>query len=105
MARAIAVLNAGWSSLKFSIFRDQDGELAPSFRGQLERVFTAPRFIAFDPAGTPTSETKWPEGTRVGDPAERRTHDRPSYSATDTRVTKRAFEQDASRYGAGSHAP
>jgi acetate kinase len=66
MARAIAVLNAGSSSLKFSIFRDQGGELEPLVGGQVEGLFTTPRFIAFDPTGNPTSEMKWPEGTRLG---------------------------------------
>ena len=44
MERAIAVLNAGSSSLKFSIFFDRDGQLQPLFRGQLDGLFTAPRF-------------------------------------------------------------
>jgi acetate kinase len=51
MARAIAVLNAGSSSLKFSIFRDRDGEHEPLVGWQVEGLFTTPRFIALDPAG------------------------------------------------------
>jgi acetate kinase len=66
MARAIAVLNAGSSSLKFSLFRDHDGELEPLVRGQLEGLFTAPRFVVFDRTGVPAAETTWPEGTHLG---------------------------------------
>jgi acetate kinase len=66
MGRAIAVLNAGSSSLKFSIFRDEDGRLRPLFRGQVEGLFTAPRFVVRDRAGASVGETSWPEGTRLG---------------------------------------
>ena len=48
MERAIAVLNAGSSSLKFSIFFDRDGQLQPVFRGQLGRAIhdtTIPSFV------------------------------------------------------------
>jgi len=66
MERAIAVLNAGSSSLKFSIFFDRDGELQPVFRGQLDGLFTTPRFLVRDQAGETVCETSWPEGTRLG---------------------------------------
>ena len=66
MARAIAVLNAGSSSLKFSIFLERAGELRPLFRGQAEGLFTSPRFLVRDPAGATVAETEWPEGTRLG---------------------------------------
>ena len=62
MERAIAVLNAGSSSLKFSIFFDRDGELQPLFRGQLDGLFTAPRFVVRDQAGETVGETSWPRG-------------------------------------------
>ena len=51
---AIAVLNAGSSSLKFSVFahgRDTDGDgdsLSLVVRGQAEALFTKPRFVAKD---------------------------------------------------------
>ena len=66
MDRAIAVLNAGSSSLKFSIFIDGSGELQPLFRGQAEGLFTSPRFLVRDRAGATVAETQWPEGTRLG---------------------------------------
>ncbi len=66
MERAIAVLNAGSSSLKFSIFFDRDGQLEPVFRGLLEGLFTTPRFLVRDQAGETAGERSWPEGTRLG---------------------------------------
>ena len=66
MERAIAVLNAGSSSLKFSIFFDRDGQLQPVFRGQLDGLFTTPRFLVRDQAGETAGERNWPEGTRLG---------------------------------------
>jgi acetate kinase len=66
MERAIAVLNAGSSSLKFSVFVDRAGELDLLFRGQAEGLFTSPRFLVRDHAGATVAETKWPEGTRLG---------------------------------------
>ena len=66
MERAIAVLNAGSSSLKFSIFFDRDGQLQPLFRGQLDGLFTAPRFLVRDQAGETVGETSWPRGNPPG---------------------------------------
>jgi len=66
MERAIAVLNAGSSSLKFSTFFDRDGQLQPVFRGQLDGLFTTPRFLVRDQAGETAGERIWPEGTRLG---------------------------------------
>jgi acetate kinase len=47
----IAVLNAGSSSLKFSLFVDVRGELVADLRGQVEGLHTAPRFAASDRSG------------------------------------------------------
>jgi acetate kinase len=66
MTRAIAVLNAGSSSLKFSIFLERDNEVEPLFRGQVEGLFTAPRFLVRDEAGATVSRRDWPEGTHLG---------------------------------------
>ena len=66
MARAIAALNAGSSSLKFSIFLDYDGQLQPLFRGQVEGLFTAPRFLVLDQAGATVGKRDWPEGNSLG---------------------------------------
>ena len=66
MARAIAVLNAGSSSLKFSVFLD-GGQLQPLFRGQLEGLFTAAALPGPRPRrGNVVGEKDWPDGTRLG---------------------------------------
>jgi acetate kinase len=66
MTDAILVLNAGSSSIKFSLFRSQRGELQLRLRGQIEGLYTAPRFTAKDAAGADLGENKWDEGTRLG---------------------------------------
>jgi acetate kinase len=66
MERAIAVLNAGSSSLKFSVFFVRHGELLLLFRGQLDGLFTAPRFVVHDEFGEVVDEKDWPEGTSLG---------------------------------------
>jgi acetate kinase len=65
MARSIAVLNAGSSSLKFSIFLEHDDQLEVLYRGQVEGLFTAPRFLVRDEAGAVVSSRDWPEGTEL----------------------------------------
>ena len=51
MSDALLVLNAGSSSLKFSVFLDEDPP-RPLLRGQIEGLLTSPRFAARD-AGNP----------------------------------------------------
>ncbi len=63
---AIAVVNAGSSSLKFSLFAAADGELTLVARGQAEGLYTAPRFVAKDAAGQTLNERTWGEGTKLG---------------------------------------
>jgi acetate kinase len=65
MADALVVLNAGSSSLKFSVFLDGDPPEA-LLRGQLEGIMTAPRFVARDEAGNVVGEHGWPAGTELG---------------------------------------
>jgi acetate kinase len=52
MSDAIIVLNAGSSSLKFSIYGVAEPELELVARGQFEGLGTSPRFKAKDPNGT-----------------------------------------------------
>jgi acetate kinase len=66
MVDAIAVLNAGSSSIKFSLFAAQDGELTLAGRGQAEGLYTAPHFVAKNAAGKVVSEHSWGEGTKLG---------------------------------------
>ena len=62
MADAILVLNAGSSSLKFSVFLDGEppGLL---LRGQLEGLLTEPHFVARDAAGNVAGEQRWAAST------------------------------------------
>jgi acetate kinase len=46
MSDCIGVLNSGSSSIKYSIYVIEDGELRPDIRGQIESIFTSPHFIA-----------------------------------------------------------
>ena len=64
MSDALLVLNAGSSSLKFTVFLDEDPP-RPLLRGQLEGLPTQPRFLARD-AATVVGEKEWPAGTRLG---------------------------------------
>jgi len=66
MTDTIAVLNAGSSSLKFSLFAQRGEELDLVARGQAEGLYTAPRFVAKDGAAKPLGEKAWGEGTRLG---------------------------------------
>jgi len=64
VAAALLVLNAGSSSLKFSVFHDRDPP-QPLLRGQVEELFTQPKFTARDEHEV-LEEKQWPEGTRLG---------------------------------------
>jgi acetate kinase len=66
MAQAILVLNAGSSSLKFSVFLNQGVELELWLRGQAEGLYTAPKFAAKDAAGNAVAERRWEEGESIG---------------------------------------
>ena len=64
MTDAILTLNAGSSSIKFSLFEvaDPDGLTLVS-RGEVEGVEAAPHFVAQDPAGKVLAERRWPNAT------------------------------------------
>jgi acetate kinase len=64
--RAIAVLNAGSSSVKFSLFHERGAELELRLRGQCEAIFSRPHFVARDAAGATLAEKTWDEGTQLG---------------------------------------
>jgi acetate kinase len=66
MADAIAVVNAGSSSIKFSLFAEADGGLELKARGQVEGVYTEPHFIAKNSAGALLAEKSWGEGVKLG---------------------------------------
>jgi acetate kinase len=66
MADAIAVLNAGSSSVKFSVFGAHDDALQLQVRGQIEGLFTAPKFVAKGADGAVLGEKNWGEGAQLG---------------------------------------
>ncbi|MCL4700200.1 MAG: acetate kinase, partial [Burkholderiaceae bacterium] len=66
MDPAIAVLNAGSSSIKFSLFVLRAGALEPTHRGQIEGLFTAPHFVARDRGGQIVGEKSWGSGAPLG---------------------------------------
>ena len=66
MADAIIVINAGSSSIKFSLFLERGGDLALDVRGQIEGLFTTPRFLARDSSGGILAERSWGDGMRLG---------------------------------------
>ncbi len=65
MSGAIVVLNAGSSSLKFSVFVQKGDDLHLTLRGQAEGLSTAPRFIAKNASGETISTHDWGEGTTL----------------------------------------
>lgn len=66
MSDAIAVLNAGSSSIKFSLFAMRANGLERVLHGQIEGLLTSPRFVADDHAGHRVMEKSWDEGTELG---------------------------------------
>jgi len=66
VADAIAVLNAGSSSIKFSLFAEREGEPQLTARGQAEGLYTSPRFVAKDRDGKVLGEKSWGEGVKLG---------------------------------------
>jgi acetate kinase len=61
---ALLVLNAGSSSLKFSVYLSTEGAPHHLLGGELEGLFTHPRFIARS-NGRVVAEQEWPPGTRL----------------------------------------
>lgn len=66
MKDAILVLNAGSSSVKFSVFTVESDKLNMELRGQLEGLLTSPRFIAKNPGGLVVAEKSWGDGVVLG---------------------------------------
>ncbi|HET6491414.1 MAG TPA: acetate kinase, partial [Burkholderiales bacterium] len=66
MTDAILVLNAGSSSIKFSVFSSGERALQLVFKGQVEALYTAPRFNAESAGGEKLADHRWDEGTRLG---------------------------------------
>jgi acetate kinase len=64
MADVILVLNAGSSSLKFSVF-DVESDQRPLLKGQIEGLGTAPRFVAKDAQGVEVGAKTWGDGVAL----------------------------------------
>jgi acetate kinase len=62
MGDTIAVLNAGSSSIKFSLFAQAGDDLELTVRGQAEGLQTAPRFVAKSASGDTLATHAWGEG-------------------------------------------
>jgi acetate kinase len=65
MGNLIVVLNAGSSSLKFTIYADKGGKPAALYDGQIEGIGTEPRFKVKDGAGKVVEDKKWPVGSSL----------------------------------------
>ena len=59
MKDVILVLNAGSSSIKFSIFEVGAESLVESVGGQIEGIGSAPRFVARDQTGNTLADERW----------------------------------------------
>ncbi|HJQ62511.1 MAG TPA: acetate/propionate family kinase [Burkholderiales bacterium] len=66
MTDAILVLNAGSSSIKFSVFSSIQNDLQQVVKGQVEGLYTSPHFSAENGAGEKVANNKWDEGTQMG---------------------------------------
>ncbi|SAL83822.1 acetate kinase [Caballeronia terrestris] len=66
MADVILVLNAGSSSIKFSAFHADSDNLAFLLRGQIEGLYTAPRFSAENAHGADVGSKTWEGGAEFG---------------------------------------
>ena len=64
--RAILVLNAGSSSIKFLLYEHKDGRLDPQLRGQIEGIHTSPHFVARTARGVVAAEKSWGDEGKLG---------------------------------------
>jgi acetate kinase len=64
MRDCIGVLNSGSSSIKFSIFAIEAGELHAAIHGQIEGLFTRPHLVAKED-GTVLADKYWDEGATL----------------------------------------
>ncbi|HEV2039050.1 MAG TPA: acetate kinase, partial [Casimicrobiaceae bacterium] len=61
-AEAVLVLNAGSSSVKFSLYTDAQGDARPRLRGQIEGLQGLPTFIARDADDQVVHQEEWSGG-------------------------------------------
>jgi acetate kinase len=65
MDDVILVLNSGSSSIKFSVFVERADQVHLKLRGQIEGIYSSPRFVAKNSAGMEIGAHKWDEGVRL----------------------------------------
>lgn len=65
MQDAIAVINAGSSSIKFSVFIEQDAALRRVLSGSIKGLGVSPRFLVSDGSGRPLETKEWPENASL----------------------------------------
>ncbi len=66
MSRAIIVVNAGSSSVKFSFFVERQRELELKIGGQIEGLYTKARFLSKDSSGQVIDKKSWGEDVTLG---------------------------------------
>jgi acetate kinase len=66
MADVILVLNAGSSSIKFSVFKAEVPDPIAEIKGQIEGLYASAHFMARDASGAVIREKRWAEGEKVG---------------------------------------
>jgi len=66
MADVVLVLNAGSSSIKFSVFDATGAGMPLLLNGQIEGLHTAPRFVARNPHGAVIESKAWDAGVALG---------------------------------------
>jgi acetate kinase len=66
MADVVLVLNAGSSSIKFRVFDADGDDNALLLRGQIEGLYTAPKFTAKGADGAEVGAHAWASGTELG---------------------------------------
>jgi acetate kinase len=67
MRDGILVINAGSSSIKFSLYLSNgDGRPVLSSKGQVEGINVAPHFVANSPEGRLLAEQRWPNDEKFG---------------------------------------
>lgn len=64
-AEAVLVLNAGSSSVKFSLYTDAHGEARPQLRGQIEGLQSLPTFIVRDAEDRVVHEKAWSDASAL----------------------------------------
>jgi acetate kinase len=66
MSLAILVLNAGSSSLKFSVYSEDSGGLHRELRGEFEGLYTTSKFAAYRANGALAAEHAWRDSIPLG---------------------------------------